>query len=385
MRLVKVNSPDQERLFLQVAVELYSSDIHWVRPLDDEINRIFSKKGNKLFEAGDACRWILYKEDNLIGRIAAFHSELSSFKEEFPLGGIGFFECVNNQEAGFLLFDTAKKWLQQEGMEAMDGPINFGERNAWWGCMVKGFFQPAYMMPYNPPYYQKFFEDYGFKLYFKQFTYGLNTTIVNLNKYEQRSLEIFQNTDYTFRHINNKEKQRNAQDFIDVYNAAWKEFPSFQGMKIDSAIKLLKKLNPILIDYLVWFGYYKGKAIAMFIMLPDLNEYFKYVNGKMNLIGKMKFLYHKIKGTNRRLTALIFGIAPEHRAMNVESGLIMTAKNQVIPKNRWDNLEMYWQGDFNPKINKISENLGSEITRIHHTYRYNFDSNRKFERHPILD
>ena len=112
MRLVKVNSPDQERLFLQVAVELYSSDIHWVRPLDDEINRIFSKKGNKLFEAGDACRWILYKEDKLIGRIAAFHSELSSFKEEFPLGGIGFFEPTECFVDRFVTVGTSEVYFR---------------------------------------------------------------------------------------------------------------------------------------------------------------------------------------------------------------------------------------------------------------------------------
>ena len=81
----------------------------------------------------------------------------------------GFFECINNHTAANLLFDTAKNWLQQRGMEAMDGPINFGERNAWWGLLVEGFTPATYQMNYSPPYYKQLFEDYGFKDYFQQY------------------------------------------------------------------------------------------------------------------------------------------------------------------------------------------------------------------------
>ena len=48
------------------------------------------------------------------------------------------FECVNNQKAANLLFDTAKEWLTEKGYNSMDGPINFGERDKWWGCLVEG-------------------------------------------------------------------------------------------------------------------------------------------------------------------------------------------------------------------------------------------------------
>src|SRR3546814_3717429 len=65
----------------------------------------------------------------------------------------------------------AKTWLEGKGMEAMDGPINFGDRDKWWGLLVDGFYEPCYTCNYNPPYYQDFFEQYGFQLYFKQYTY----------------------------------------------------------------------------------------------------------------------------------------------------------------------------------------------------------------------
>jgi hypothetical protein len=68
-----------------------------------------------------------------------------------PTGGMGFFECIDSKEAAFMLFDTGKAWLlaQNKGIEAVDAPINFGERDSWWGCLVDGFHEPVYTMNYN--------------------------------------------------------------------------------------------------------------------------------------------------------------------------------------------------------------------------------------------
>ena len=61
--------------------------------------------------------------------VAAFINNKKAYNYEQPTGGIGFFECIDNEEAAFLLFDTAKKWLKDHAMKAMDGPINFGEND----------------------------------------------------------------------------------------------------------------------------------------------------------------------------------------------------------------------------------------------------------------
>ena len=93
-----------------------------------------------------------------------------------PPEGMGFFESVNDQKVAFMLFDACKDWLTQRGIEAMDGPINFGDRDKWWGLLVDGYeLEPNYQQHYNYPYYKDLFEAYGFKTYFKQLTYGRKT------------------------------------------------------------------------------------------------------------------------------------------------------------------------------------------------------------------
>ena len=157
MRLQEVNTRELEDAFIEVNPLLNRSVTGYIRPLDKDIRSVFDEKKNKAFRTGKAARWILYDEQGEpIGRIAAFTNKKYKNKgDKQPTGGIGFFDCINDQEAADLLFDVARHWLMNEGMEAMDGPINFGERDRWWGLVTQGFQSPLYGMNYNPPYYKE--------------------------------------------------------------------------------------------------------------------------------------------------------------------------------------------------------------------------------------
>ena len=178
MKLSEVKTKAQKRAFLDLARELYKDDPVWVCPLDNVIEGVFDPAKNVFFEQGEAIRWILYDDSGkLIGRVAAFINRKKAFGYEQPTGGMGFFECIDDQNAAFMLFDQCKNWLTEKGMEAMDGPINFGENDNFWGLLVEGFTHPSFGMPYNHPYYEQFFRAYGFKEYFEQVTNHLDLTI----------------------------------------------------------------------------------------------------------------------------------------------------------------------------------------------------------------
>ena len=176
MQIIPVNDEAGGKLFIQVPLSIYKNDPNWIRPLDKDINEVFDKNKNKAFRFGEITRWVLKdNEGTLIGRIAVFVNKKYKNKgDEVPIGGIGFFECINDQAAADLLLDNAKHWLITKGIEAMDGPINFGERDRWWGMITEGYFEPLYCMNYNPPYYVSLFEEYGFKVFYNQVCFGLD-------------------------------------------------------------------------------------------------------------------------------------------------------------------------------------------------------------------
>ena len=209
-----------------------------------------------------------------------------AFSENQPTGGCGFFECINDQKAANLLFETAKKWLKEREMQAMDGPINFGERDRYWGLVVEGHDNPPiYGNAYQPHYYKDLFENYGFQLYFKQFMYERSVNDEIQEKYRKRSDVILQNPNYTFKHLEKDKMFEYAEDFRTVYNKAWATHSNFKGMSETQARSIIRKLKPVMDPQLIWFAYFQNEAVGFFISLPELNQIFKYVNGHLNWWG----------------------------------------------------------------------------------------------------
>lgn len=386
MRVVEVTDKTTEEKFLLLPFTLYEGDANWIAPLRQDVQKVFDPEKNKYFDHGECARWILVDEEKTIGRIAAFINHKTAKTEEQPTGGCGFFECINNQQAANLLFDTAKQWLQQRGMEAMDGPINFGERNAWWGLLVEGFSPATYQMNYNPAYYIQLFEAYGFKDYFQQYSFSININAPRPEKYVAVMERLRRGSSYSFRHIEKNKLKVYAEDFRSIFNRTWKFLPNFKEMSTEQAWKVISSMKPILIDYLAWFGYYKQEPIAMFIMLPELNGWFKHVNGNLNLWGKLKFLWLKtFDRSNRKIFGIIFGVTPEHQKKGIEGAIVMAADEVVRSKKRWDEIELVWIGDFNIKMLRTCETLGGKLAKRHITYRKLFDETKEFKRHPVVD
>ena len=387
MKLVEVTQKSHIREFIKLPVRLYKNTPAWIRPLDKDIEQVFDPKKNKTYRNGEAIRWILLDESGTtVGRVAAFiNRKTVNKKNDQPTGGMGFFECIEDREAAFLLFDAAREWLQEKGMEAMDGPINFGERDKWWGLLVDGFqIEPNYNCNYNFPYYQDFFEEYGFQIYFKQFTFGRKVRDPFHPRLYEKAKKAMEEPGYSFRHMDLKNLDKYTEDFRVVYNKAWAGH-GVPEMSSLMAKNIMKQMKPIIDEKIIWFGYYENEPVAFYINLPEVNQIFKHVNGKLDLIGKLKFLYHKKMRTCKKMLGLVFGVSPEHQGKGLEGALVIaTAEMVQVKYQQYDDLEMNWIGDFNPKMIRVVEQVGGEIVKTHHTYRKLFDENKEFKRAPIL-
>jgi GNAT superfamily N-acetyltransferase len=386
MQLIQVQNREYARAFIQVNVDILCGIPGYIRPLDKDIDEVFDIKKNKAFRHGEAARWILRDEDgHNLGRIAAFVNKRYKTKgDEFPVGGIGFFECINNQEAADRLFDVARHWLLQKGMGAMDGPINFGERDKWWGLVTEGFHEPLYQMNFNPPYYQALFENYGFKTFFEQICFGMDPKKPFSKKLMDRHAIIAADPAYRAAHIDIKKLDLYAAYFTEVYNKAWASHGGMKQLKLDQVKQLFRKMKPFMEERLIWFTYHNDKPIALFANIPDLNQWFKYLNGRFGLLQKLKFLWLVKTKKNKKFTGLAFGVIPEYQGKGIDSYLIAETGKMVLilPYTEY---EMQWVGDFNPKmINLILHMADTYPSRKLKTYRYIFDRTIEFKRHPVF-
>jgi len=383
MRIIPVDTRKTERTFLDFPRKLYRNDPNHVMPFDAEIKRAFDRELNPHFRNGDAARWIAVNEqDRTVGRIAAFHDSSGEPEEGLKTGGCGYFESVDDRMVSHLLFSTAGDWLQQKGFDAMIGPVNFGENETNWGCLVHGFVPQGLGMTYNLPYYRDLFERYGFHIFYRQFSFHMDLDRPFPERFWKIAEWINQREGYSFRHYDPARTKKFVDDTVTIYNQAWEPLKSdFTPMDPASLYNELKKLQPIMDPELVWFAYYRDEPIAFFLFLPDANQIFRHLNGKLHLFNKLRFLYYKRRNTMTRIRGSAAGVVPKYQNSGVESGIFWQLKQVMEKKPHYRQFELSWVGDYNPKMISLYKATGAYHAKTHHTYMYLFDRDRPFKRY----
>lgn len=385
--LKEVVTKADKRNFLEMPLSIYADDKNWVRPLDNDIENIFSPLKNKLFDGGEAIRWIAIDEaGQCVGRIAAFYNNKLATSTDIKTGGCGFFECIEDKDLAFMLFDAASVWLVDRGMQAMDGPINFGDRDYFWGLLVEGFYPPIYNMNYNKPYYKEFFESYGFQNYFNQHTYIKAVSFdAEINEViEAKSKRLAATGEFEFKPITKKDYPFISDRFRDIYNKAWSKFIGVVPMTKEQSDQLFKEIKPIIDNDLIYFAYHNGRTVGFFIMVPNINDAIRHLNGKFNWWAKLKFMYHlKVRKSCRTINAMIFAVDPEYQGKGIESGIMDTVRRGIGKSKKYDHLELVWVGDFNPLMMRMIETyVMAKRYKMHTTYRFMLDKSIEFSRCP---
>ena len=194
--------------------------------------------------------------------------------------------------------------------------------------------------------------------------------------------------DAAFKVVNiEKDKlEKFAADFTTVYNAAWAGHGGLKQMKKEQVLLMFKKMKPVMDERIIWFTYHGEQPIAIFVNLPDLNQWFKYLNGQFGLLQKLKFLWVKKTKVCKKFSGIVFGIVPEYQGKGIDAYMVVEAeidyRELKIPYSEY---EMQCIGDFNPKMVNVASTVGDTYqSRLLTTYRYLFDRTKEFHRHPML-
>lgn len=369
MQVIPVQSADQHQAFLNVPFHIYKTDPNWIPPLYQDVEFIFDPEKNPAFQNNEAQRWILADQDgNYVGRIAAFTR--SGIEEEGqPLGGIGFFECIEDQDAAFQLLGQATEWLREKGIGLADGPVNFGERDRFWGLLVEGFHPPSYLENYNPAYYQDFFEAYGFRELFRQNTYRVHREGIDLDRMSNVVGRISEYNDVAVKTLDFRQLDGFVQDFVTIYNKAWQHFDNFRPLTEEEVKTLFKEMKAVVVKEFVIFIYMEQQPAGVIVMLPDVNQILKHMNGKMGWWEKLKFLWYRKFSRLDKLKGVMMGIHPDHQNKGVDALLIYHVIQGLQHHPHFNWAELSWIGDFNPKMNNLMKKLTAETSKVHVTYR----------------
>jgi hypothetical protein len=382
MKIIEVSDNLLIKEWLNLPKFLYKQDNNWVCPLDAEIEGIFNPLSNTCFEHGEAKRWLLKGDaSETLGRIAAFVDYKKAKLSEYPVGGAGFFECIDSQDAANQLFQTAREWLQSKGMEAMQAPVNFGENYIHWGLLVEGFMPQGYGMQYNFPYYQRLFETFGFRNYFEQLSFHKNLA----DNFPERMVKFAEYTSsrpgFSFKHFNFRNAEKFIDDFVYTYNTVWSKFhDGYTPLQHNEIRKLLEGAKMVIDQEFIWFAYDNGKPAGLMAAFPDINQILKKLgSGKLTLLNKLKILYYRRRAITRT-RVFIFGILPEYQNTGLVAALFLQFVKVLKKRPKQTEIELSWVGDYNLKMINIYNKIGGKLTKRHITYMYLFNPELKFKR-----
>lgn len=369
MQFTEVKDKIGWKLFHKVPHIIYKDDPNWICPLEADVQSIFNPALNKAYADGEAICYVLQDDaGQLVGRIAAFIDLERNKTQPYPIGGIGFFECIDNQDYAFALFEKAGAWLEELGAKIIEGPVNFGERDKYWGLLVKGFYPPLFQENYHPPYYRPFFENWGFLPYEQILTFKGDTSNIPVDKLRRIAMRLKERYDLSTQALDYANLEKYAQDFCEVYNATFNQFGHFKPIVPKQVITLLKEAKTIADPNVMAMAYYEDKPAGFCAFFPDINPLLKPVKGKLNWRTIPGFLVRKYFKKTYDAKGVGFGIHPEYRSKGIFAVIV---EYMARDRNRARYPYMYLTTirAHNKEAISAYENLVIEVDRVHIAYR----------------
>jgi hypothetical protein len=351
--------------FVQFPWEIYQGDRFWVPPLVKD--QLLKLSPDHPFRAhSEMILFLARRGDKMIGRIAGIidHHYIEFHQEK--VGFFGFFESIPDPEVSGFLLKRVAEWLKEHGMEKMAGPTN-PSTNDECGLLIEGFdSSPCLMMPYNPRYYPPLFEGFGLKKRMDLYAYLLEKSFFHLDRLDRITERLKKREPRLHtRPINLHRLSEELKIIKEIYNQAWSKNWGFVPMTDDEINLLAKELKPLVVPDLVLFAYWGEEPVGFSVSLPDYNEVLKHLNGKIGILGALKFIYYSKKIDKIRV--MLLGVKHAFQKKGVEGLLYIETFRRGIRKG-YHRSECSWILEENVLMQHGIEAMGGKRYKCYRIY-----------------
>jgi len=314
----KVSTKSELNNFIKFPWKIYKGNKYWIPPLLMEQKVLLDKKKNPFFKAAEADYFLAYRNDEIVGRIAAIKNDIHLKYHNDESGQFGFFESIDDQEVANALFDIAKSWIKEKGLKYMRGPAN-PSSNDIYGMLIEGFDDsPRLLMPYNLEYYVKLCENYGMRKGKDLYAWKLvNERLMESEKLRRGQELVRKRYDMKISQLDMKNFAKELEKFKYVYNKAWAPNWGFVPMTGEQIDAMAKDMKPLAEPSLVLFGEIEGNLVGAALVMLDYNFIFKQMNGRLFPFNFIKLFTQKKKIKWARILTL--GIIPEYQKKGLDT------------------------------------------------------------------
>ena len=365
-----VTSKKDLKTFVKFPFSLYKDSKFWVPPIISQEMETFNKDKNPIFNDAEATLLLAYKDQKLVGRVAAIINWLEVKNQNLLKMRFGCFDFIDDLEVSKALLDEVDKIGKAHNLEYTEGPVGFSNLDKV-GVMTEGFNQISNMITwYNHAYYIKHYEALGFKIEksyseskfpFKnvkpEFFYKAQELIKR--RYKLTALQLTKTS----------EVMPYVDRMFDLFNASYASLSSFVEItdiqKEYFKKKFISFVNP---EYIKFVVDENDNMVAFAIVMPRFAHALQEMNGRLFPFGFAKLL--KAKKTSKDVVFYLIGVHPDYQNKGVHAVIFNEyyetfKKKGIIDCYRTPELED------NDAIHKIWKHFFPVVIKRRKTYRKN--------------
>ncbi|MGA9756005.1 MAG: hypothetical protein WBV23_12785 [Desulfobaccales bacterium] len=371
VKLITVTRPSEMKAFLELPWKIYAHDPNWVPPLKKEVAKLIDLKTHPFWRFAEQRLFLAQRGTETVGRIAGIVDHNYNRFHDERMGIWGFFECSKDLEAAAALMGAVEEWLRGQGMTFVRGPLN-PSSNFVAGLLVEGYQQrPVVMMTYNPPYYPGLVESCGYSKEKDLLSFWVDRHWQPPPWVGRLARRISKKANIQIRPIRVREDFHNELKYVkEIYHEAWFDNWGFVPMTDAEWEEIGHSLARIMDPDLGFFMLDGQEPIGVGVVIPDINPLLKRLNGKIGMLGWLKFLLYRREINGHR--GLIFGIRKKYRQM----GLPLLAFDYLFrtiienPKYKgYQYIELGWNLEDNDLINQWYMDGGAKVNKRFRIYR----------------
>lgn len=358
--------------FLKLPFSIFADDKNWIAPLFFERLEHLDENKNPYFKHAAAQLFLAERNGKPIGRISAQIDQLHIDRYNDACGQFGFLDAHDDPEIFSALFAAAENWLRQKGMKKIEGPFSFSINDES-GLLIEGFGTPPnMMMGHSRPFYEKHVENNGFKkskdllAYLRKLDDALPPDLERRYKWAAKSADL------EFRPLNKSQIKSEIQTIMSIFNDAWKNnwnyvpFTEAELQMLATNLKLLVHKNSVQI------ASYKGQSAAFIVAMPNLNEWFQGLNGRLLPRGLPRLLGKLITKKASSFRIPLMGVRQEFQDSAIGSalsyGLIKKIHEFHAPRGVKE-IELSWILEDNERMKKLIESVGAKVYKTYRVYQ----------------
>lgn len=311
-----------KKAFVKFPITLYKDCPYYVPSLVlDEMGTLNTKK-NPAFDFCEMQLFMAYKDDKIVGRIAAIINHNANKIWNQKNGRFGFVDFIDDKDVVDALFSAAEKWLKNKGMDTIVGPMGFTDLDHE-GLLIKGYDRVSTMSTtYSYPYYKEHIERMGFEKDADWLEFLIKVPVETPERHRRIANMI--KTRYKLKVLKFKNLKQ-ITPYVDklfrLLNIAYKPLYGFAPLT-DRQIEYYVKMYVPLIRWdivCIIIEEETDNVIGFGITVPNLSDALIKSRGKLFPLGWLRLLKGLKCKSNKIADLMLMGIAPEYQGKGVNA------------------------------------------------------------------